>query len=149
MHDTPKTGEKVVNASVAMEPLIELRPAGKATMLEPAPSHALKRLIDSVVMMVDDEPINIEVTQIHLEDAGYTRFVSTSEPREALALIRKHRPDVLLLDLMMPGMSGFDILAAMGAENVLKDVPTLVLTSSTDAATKLKALELGATDFLA
>lgn len=108
-----------------------------------------KKLLDAVVMMVDDEPINIEVTQIHLEEAGYTRFVSTSEPRDALALLARRRPDVLLLDLMMPGMSGFEILIRMEADNILKDVPTIVLTSSTDAATKLKALELGATDFLA
>src|SRR5581483_847536 len=80
--------------------------------LQIAGTHELKRLVDALVMMVDDEPINIEVTQIHLEEAGYTRFISTSEPREALDLIRMHRPDVLLLDLMMPGMSGFDILAA-------------------------------------
>jgi diguanylate cyclase (GGDEF)-like protein len=108
-----------------------------------------KKLLDAVVMMVDDEPLNIEVTQIHLEEAGYTRFVSTSDPLEALDLIGERRPDVLLLDLMMPGLSGLEILARMEETNVLKDVPVIVLTSSRDAATKLKALELGATDFLA
>ena len=108
-----------------------------------------KKLLDALVMMVDDEPINIEVTQVHLEEAGYTHFVSTSEPRETLALLTEHRPDVLLLDLLMPGMTGFEILAEMEAANILKDVPTIVLTSSSDPATKLKALELGATDFLA
>lgn len=112
-------------------------------------SDALVNLCDALVMMVDDEPINIEVTQIYLEEAGYTRFVSTSEPLEGLELLARRRPDVLLLDLMMPGMSGFEILTKMQAEGRLKDVPTIVLTSSTDAATKLRALELGATDFLA
>ena len=108
-----------------------------------------KKLLDALVMMVDDEPLNIEVTQIHLEEAGYTRFISCSEPLEALRLIGEGRPDVLLLDLMMPGFSGLDILARMELDNVLKDVPVIVLTSSRDAATKLQALELGATDFLA
>jgi diguanylate cyclase (GGDEF)-like protein len=106
-------------------------------------------LLEAVVMMVDDEPVNIEVIQVHLEEAGYTKFLSTSEPLNALDLLLEHRPDVLLLDLMMPGMSGFEIMAQMETENMLKDVPTIVLTSSKDAATKLKALELGATDFLA
>ena len=46
-------------------------------------------------------------------------------------------------------MTGFEILVALRAKNLLKDLPTIVLTSSTDAKTKLKALELGATDFLA
>jgi len=117
-------------------------PAGKE-------GDALEKLTGALVMMVDDEPINIEVTQIHLEDAGYERFVSTSDSTAALAMLADTRPDVLLLDLMMPGMSGFDILTEMAALNVLKDVPTIVLTSSVDAETKLKALELGATDFLA
>jgi diguanylate cyclase (GGDEF)-like protein len=108
-----------------------------------------RKLLDAVVMMVDDEPLNIEVIQVHLEEAGYTKFVATSEPMDVISLLAEHRPDVLLLDLMMPGMTGFDILARMEAENILKDIPTIVLTSSRDAATKLKALELGATDFLA
>ena len=116
---------------------------------EQARSEDMKKLLDAVVMMIDDEPLNIEVTQIHLEEAGYTRFVSTSEPLDALALLVEKRPDVLLLDLLMPGITGFDILMQMERENILKDVPTIVLTSSTDPATKLKALELGATDFLA
>jgi diguanylate cyclase (GGDEF)-like protein len=106
-------------------------------------------LLEAVVMMVDDEPVNIEVIQIHLEEAGYSKFLSTSEPLNALDLLVEHRPDVLLLDLIMPGMSGFEIMAQMETENMMKDVPTIVLTSSKDAATKLKALELGATDFLA
>jgi len=109
----------------------------------------LKKLLGALVMMIDDEPINIEVTQIHLEDAGYERFVSTSDSTSALPMLADRRPDVLLLDLMMPGMSGFEILEAMEKANLLKDIPTIVLTSSTDPSTKLQALELGATDFLA
>ena len=108
----------------------------------------LKKLLGALVMMVDDEPINIEVTQIQLEDAGFSRFLSTSAPSEALAMITAKRPDLLLLDLMMPGTSGFDILSLMEATNILKDVPTIVLTSATDTVTKQKALELGVTEFL-
>jgi diguanylate cyclase len=112
------------------------------------PAEDFGKLRDAIVMMVDDEPINIEVTQIYLEEAGYSRFVSTTDATQTLALLGARRPDVLLLDLMMPAMSGFDILREMRATNILKDVPTIVLTSSSDAETKLQALELGATDFL-
>jgi diguanylate cyclase (GGDEF)-like protein len=111
-------------------------------------SEDLDPLRDAIVMMVDDEPINLEVTQIYLEDAGYSRFVSTDNPKKALALLADERPDLLLLDLMMPGMSGLDILREMQSKNILKDLPTIVLTSSDDAQVKLDALELGATDFL-
>ena len=126
-----------------------MTPSPAAASTPDATQGEFGNLLDAVVMMVDDEPINIEVTQVYLEEAGYTRFVSTSEPREALDLVAQRHPDVLLLDLNMPGMTGFEILVALRTKNLLKDLPTIVLTSSTDAKTKLKALELGAIDFLA
>ena len=103
----------------------------------------------ALVMMVDDEPITLDVLQAFLEDAGYRRFVVTSEPAKAMELLASERPDVVLTDLMMPVVSGFDILRDMRADVRFKHVPVIVLTSSTDAQTKLKALEMGATDFLA
>ncbi len=108
----------------------------------------LDKIFDSLIMMVDDEPLAIEVAQVQLEDAGFTRFVATSEPARALQIMLERKPDILLLDLMMPGMSGFEILAQMEARNILKDVPTIVLTSATEPETRLKALELGVTEFL-
>jgi diguanylate cyclase (GGDEF)-like protein len=104
---------------------------------------------DSVIMMVDDEELNLEVLQTLLEDAGYRRFVPTSDPLRAMDLLAEYEPDVVLLDLMMPGLSGFEILRLMRADDALRHVPVVVLTSSTDSDTKLQALELGATDFLA
>jgi diguanylate cyclase len=101
------------------------------------------------VMMVDDEPITLDVLQAFLEEAGYRKFVVTSEPSQAMDLIASERPDVVLLDLMMPEVSGFDIMKAMRAQADCQHIPIIVLTSSTDSETKLKALELGATDFLA
>ncbi|HEX5372254.1 MAG TPA: EAL domain-containing protein [Aquabacterium sp.] len=100
------------------------------------------------VMMVDDESLLTDVIQTHLEDAGYTRFIACNEPREALDIIRSHRPDVLLLDLMMPEVSGFDILEAMRKDEALTFLPVIVLTAASDPATKLQALEMGATEFL-
>ena len=108
-----------------------------------------ERADDPVVMMVDDEPLNLEVLQTFLEEAGYRDFVACSEPLKALGLIGERHPDVVLLDLNMPEMSGFEIIERMRADEAMRHVPVIVLTSSTDAETKLKALELGATDFLA
>lgn len=104
---------------------------------------------EALVMMVDDEELLTDVIQTHLEDAGYTRFAACNAPLEALALIKARRPDVLLLDLMMPGISGFDILAAVRADAELQYTPVVVLTAASDPATKLRALELGASEFLA
>jgi diguanylate cyclase (GGDEF)-like protein len=110
-----------------------------------APVTAMKR---STVMMVDDDPLMIEVVQTYLEEAGYTSFVTTSNPAEAMQLFTERRPDILLLDLMMPGISGFDILAQIRAHEELRYTPVIILTAESDPMAKLKALELGATDLL-
>jgi len=100
------------------------------------------------VMMVDDEPILIELVRAFLEDAGYNDFIGIHEPETALETLRAETPDVLLLDLMMPKVSGFDILEQVHTDPDLKHIPTIVMTSASDADTKLRVLEMGATDFL-
>lgn len=104
--------------------------------------------IDAVIMMVDDELLNIEMTQAFLEDAGYRNFVSTHESEHAIRMMREKQPHVLLLDLSMPKVSGMDILARLRDDEQLRLIPVIVLTSSTDAPSKLGALSLGAMDFL-
>ncbi len=111
--------------------------------------HPSQSLSDATIMMVDDEPSIIEVIQVFLEDAGYSKFVTTSRPIDARHLLVEARPDVVLLDLIMPDLSGFDILALMRSDSALAHTPVIVLTASTDAPAKLRALELGANDFLA
>ncbi|NNU42827.1 response regulator [Ramlibacter montanisoli] len=105
-------------------------------------------LSDALIMMVDDEMLNIEMTQAFLVEAGYRHFVQTDRPEQALAMLRKQLPGVLLLDLSMPRVSGLEILSSMRDDPVLRHVPVIVLTSSTDPQTKLKALAMGAMDFL-
>jgi diguanylate cyclase len=100
------------------------------------------------VMMVDDDPIMLEIVQTFLEEAGYSNFVTTSDPTAAIPLAREHRPDVILLDLMMPRITGFDILQVVRDDEALRYTPVIILTAESDAPAKLKALELGATDFL-
>jgi putative two-component system response regulator len=100
------------------------------------------------VMVVDDEPTNIKVACRYLETAGYTQFITTSESPKALDLIRDQRPDVVLLDVMMPQVDGLAILEAVRADPALRYLPVIILTASNEARTKQRALELGATDFL-
>ncbi|NNF17582.1 MAG: diguanylate cyclase, partial [Gammaproteobacteria bacterium] len=101
------------------------------------------------VMIVDDEPISTRLLQAFLEDVGYSRFVTTNRSTEAIALLLIERPDVLLLDIQMPEVDGFEILAQVRAHTELQHMPVVILTASDDSGHKLKALELGATDFLA
>lgn len=104
---------------------------------------------DALVMLIDDEPINVTVARKFLERAGYTRFVEITDATEAVARCYAEEPDVLLLDLMMPHVSGLDILATLREDSRFATLPIVVLTASTDAATRARALNLGATDFLA
>ena len=104
---------------------------------------------DAVIMLVDDEPTTLDVVQILLEDAGYSQFVTTSDSTSAMELLEQSRPDLVLLDLNMPNVDGFDILATIRMDRSLARIPVVILTSSDDASTRLDALELGATDFLA
>jgi len=110
--------------------------------------RSLAGLADALIMMVDDEVLNIEMTQAFLLDAGYSHFVETSAPERALEMMRAQLPGVLLLDLHMPKVGGLEILAAMRDDPQLRYVPVIVLTSSTDPQIKLKALALGVMDFL-
>jgi predicted signal transduction protein with EAL and GGDEF domain len=105
-------------------------------------------LHDVTVMMVDDEPMMTDVIQTYLEEAGYSRFVSVNDPLQAIEQARRHRPGLLLLDLMMPGLSGFDILSIMRNDEELRYIPVIVLTAANNPTTRLRALELGATEFL-
>ena len=105
-------------------------------------------LLDAKVMLVDDEPLMTALVETHLEDAGYTNFVTTNDPREALDLIRREDPGVVLLDLMMPQLSGFEVLQAIRDDAALRYTPVIVLTAASGADAKLRALQLGATDFL-
>lgn len=123
-------------------------PAPPAAPLTHDRDHRFEGLEDATIMMVDDEPTTMEVLEMFLQEEGYSRFVTTADSTQALTLLRTHNPDVLLLDLMMPKPGGLEILAAMRQDEALEHTPVLILTSSTDAETKLKALELGATDFL-
>jgi len=105
-------------------------------------------LLNAKVMMVDDEPLMTDLIQAYLEDAGYSQFVVANDPREAMTLLRQEQPSVLLLDLMMPHLTGFELLEQIRGDRKLRYTPVIVLTAATGADAKLRALQLGVTDFL-
>ncbi len=102
----------------------------------------------SAIMMVDDEPTTLDVMEMFLREAGYGRFVTTTEAGQVLELLRAQRPDLLLLNLVMPGLDGFELLEGVRADASLRGLPVILVTSSTDAETKRRAMAHGATDFL-
>ena len=101
------------------------------------------------IAIIDDEPINIKIVRKHLQVAGYSRFITTSDSTAAMQLLIAEKPDIVLLDVMMPQVDGIEILQQVRADPQLRHTPVLILTASTDTQTKLRALNAGATDFLA
>jgi DNA-binding response OmpR family regulator len=114
------------------------------------PRAATRRrsLEDAIVMLVDDEPTTLDVLEMYLEAAGYRNLVSLSDATRVLAALAARPPDALLLNVVMPEVDGFEILAAMRADATLAAIPVIVLTSSSDPEVKRRALALGASDFL-
>ena len=100
------------------------------------------------ILIIDDEPINVKVCQKYLKELGYKQCVGLSDSTRAIAQITEDKPDLVILDVMMPVVSGVDILRELRSRPELSNIPVLVLTASTDRNTKLSVLELGASDFL-
>jgi len=100
-------------------------------------------------MIIDDESYNVLVVRKFLQHAGYEKFVTTTESPQAIELMKRDLPDIVLLDIMMPEVSGIDILRMMKITPELSTIPVIILTASPDPALKTQALELGATDFRA
>ncbi|MFO0941524.1 MAG: response regulator [Pirellulales bacterium] len=77
-------------------------------------SHGTRPIItDARIVIVDDEPVNIKVVRRLLKIEGYGQIVTTCDAREAIGLIQQETPDLVLLDLMMPHVSGLEILSAI------------------------------------
>ena len=98
--------------------------------------------------LLDDEQINLDVVTEFLKLEGYDQIVSSTDPKQAMQDILLDPPDVLFLDIQMPGISGLDILAAIRENSTTKNLPVIILTATSDEAAKVKALELGANDLL-
>jgi len=102
------------------------------------------------ILIVDDQEPNLHLLRAMLAHDGYTDVVATTEPAGVLALVQSQQPDVVLLDLHMPGMDGYAVLAALRASGGDKQfLPVIVLTADMTPEAKRRALSLGANDFLA
>lgn len=96
------------------------------------------------MLVVDDEPILRETLAYNLDREGYDCLLA-ADGEEALALARGSRPDLVLLDLMMPGLQGLDVCRILRRES---DVPILILTAKDDELDKVLGLEIGADDYI-
>lgn len=105
--------------------------------------------LDASILIVDDEPVNVLLLERILKKAGYSRVRSTLDPCQVFDLFIEEEPDLMLLDLMMPRMSGFEVMEQLAPlipeESFL---PILILTADVTAEAKTKALSSEATDYI-
>ncbi len=100
------------------------------------------------ILLVDDNVTNLQVLHQTLDGRGYKILVAKNGA-SALAIAEKARPSLILLDIMMPEMDGFEVCRRLKADPALSDIPVIYLSALTDTEDKVKGLELGAVDYIA
>ena len=99
------------------------------------------------ILCVDDEPRNLSLLKALLLPRGYD-VVAAANGSEALEEIRTGRIDICLLDVMMPGMDGFEVCRRIKADGCHQNIPVVMITSLTDQANRIRGIEVGADDFI-
>lgn len=106
-----------------------------------------KNTSSGTVLIIDDNDSNRELCRICLEAKNFLVHIAING-KQGLEAIRQIKPDIVLLDIMMPVMNGFQVLEHLKADPSIQEIPVLVQSASTQTATVIKALEMGANDFL-
>ncbi|HEX7088873.1 MAG TPA: response regulator transcription factor [Longimicrobiales bacterium] len=99
------------------------------------------------ILVVEDERDIAALVAYHLTREGY-RVRTADDGAEAIEEVSRERPDLVILDLMLPGFSGYDVLAELRRHTATADVPVVVLTARRDEADRVRGLELGADDYV-
>lgn len=99
------------------------------------------------VLVVDDVLPNVRILEAKLSSEYYQVFTASDGP-EALEVVERDNPDIVLLDVMMPGMDGFEVCRRMKANPAVSHIPVVMVTALSDASDRVQGLEAGADDFL-
>jgi len=104
--------------------------------------------MSSRILIADDTPVNLKILSSILTAQGYTPLPATNG-QETLDVARRELPDLILLDIMMPGMDGYAVCAELKSDPALAEIPVIFLSALQQTADKVKGLELGAVDYVA
>jgi DNA-binding response OmpR family regulator len=99
------------------------------------------------ILVVDDEPDVVDLVRYHLHRAGFDVLIALSGP-SALAAARDSRPDAILLDIMLPQMSGLEVFKVLRTADETGDIPILMLTAKAELSERIAGLELGVDDYI-
>jgi PAS domain S-box-containing protein len=112
--------------------------------MDPSPGIADR---PSRILIVDDEPHNRTLLEVMLKPEGFLLQTAASG-QEALALVAQHAPDLILLDVMMPAMDGYEVTARIKADPTTKNIPVIMITALDDGHSRMLGLTAGAEEFL-
>ena len=112
------------------------------------PYNLIDEKLLSTILIVDDEIVNVKLLDKLLSSVGYTNILKTQHPREVLDIITSNNVDLIILDLNMPEMSGFDVMTQIHQANIDYMPAILVLTAQHSREYRIEALEKGARDFV-
>jgi diguanylate cyclase (GGDEF)-like protein len=113
----------------------------------PRPHSVTVAPLDKTVLVVDDQPANLDVLLAHLVDEG-VRLLATTSGKDALRLAEEVCPDLVLLDVMMPDLDGYEVLTRLKQSDRTKDIPVVLLSALADQVEEVRGLELGAADYI-
>jgi serine phosphatase RsbU (regulator of sigma subunit) len=99
------------------------------------------------ILIVDDEPFNVDYIEQELEESDY-QMIAAVNGKEALEKVESASPDLILLDIMMPVLNGFEVLSHLKANPSTRDIPVIVISASSDMRSIVHGIQLGAEDYL-
>lgn len=102
----------------------------------------------ATILIVDDNAQNLELLEAYLEELPGARVLTATSGQDALAKVASDKPDLLLLDIMMPKMSGFEVCKKIKADPATKDIPVILVTALHEMGDQERGVEMGADDFL-
>ncbi len=111
-------------------------------------TQTLMAIAPQRILLVDDVPANLDVLLEHLKDLSCILRVATSG-EDALRLAEKEPPDLILLDIMMPGMDGYEVLRRLKANRATRNVAVIFVTAMSDSLDEARGLDMGAVDYIA
>ena len=137
--------EQIASQSLVLPNAPVFAPSRPATDSWKLPPELLEQ---GRILIIDDEDLNIRVARKYLNSWGFRNVGSSTTPTEVVSIVRQDPPDLVLLDIMMPRLSGLDLLKILRAIPSTAHVPIIILTAHFEDEIKYQALELGANDFL-
>lgn len=110
--------------------------------------NTANEIIPARVLIVDDNEQNVELLQAYMEEIEGTEISTATDGVQALHTVAETRPDLILLDVMMPNMSGFEVCKQLKEDPTTRDIPIIMVTALNETSDYERGMESGADDFL-